>query len=286
MIALLALALLAPQDRVDVAYGTAAAEASPVEAESRLAIRIEGAEALAGFVRSMHPLLSLESMTMRARGAHRVEADGRHRVEYDEARVQARYDDEDMEVDFQKGVPPAGLGDDKARQMMWFLAAAGRSFTLSAAGEYRSQDPNQDHVGEALDVIALGVVRMPGGAVKEGDTWTSAWKGDRTERNKPGRFAFTQKVRVERIEVRDGRTLAVLAADLEGVLEGEKDPAADEAWTRCKGATRTVLEVGSGRIVETEGRGHVKSYFRNTSESGARQELTLTFEVEGRLRPR
>ena len=161
MIAMLMAVVL--QDAVTVKYG-AGAPKERIYAETKLAIRIEGSDTLANFVRSMHPLLSLETLLLRAEGTHAAAAD-KHRFEYDEARITARYDDEDYEIDYQRGLPPAGLAVDKARQMMWYIAAAGRSFTLSPAGAYRSEDPNQDGNGEAMDLFALGIVRMPDGPV-------------------------------------------------------------------------------------------------------------------------
>ena len=43
---------------------------------------------------------------------------------------------------------------------------------------------------------------------------------------------------VEKIEKRDGRTVATLSSRITGELqvpEEERDPTAEEAWTRCKG---------------------------------------------------
>jgi hypothetical protein len=282
MIALIAVALLQAEP-VALKYGVEKAPKDRVYAETKLGIKIQGADALANFVRSMHPMLSFEKLVMRAEGAHTVTGPRKHRVEYEEARVEARYDDEDLEIDFQKGLPPAGLDQDKTKAMMWMLAAGGRNFTLSESGEYRSDDPNQDQNGEAMDLISLGIVRMPDGAVKAGDAWEKTWTGDRTEKGKPGRYRYVQKLKVEKVEIKDGKRHVTIAGELNGKVDAAKDPSAEEAWTKCEGTTKTVLEAETGRIVAAEGSGKVVIYFRNTAETGGKQELTLTFEVAGKL---
>jgi len=277
----LILPLLFAQDSVRPRYAAEKGERDKVYVETRLGIKIEGTDQLANFVRSMHPFLSMEKLLLRAEGGLQVTSTNRRKIEYDEARVEVRYDDEDHEYDFQKGQPPED-GKDKLRQMMWFLAAGGRNYTLSPEGEYLSDDPNQDQNGEAMDLIALGITRMPDQAVKEGDTYEMTWKGRRSEKNKPGKYAFTQKVTVEKVETKEGRKVATLVGELTGTVDGPKDPAAEEAWTKCKGKTRAVIEVESGRILASEGKGAVTVYFRNTSDTGAKQELQLTFNVEGK----
>ena len=276
------LPLLLAQDGVTLRYAADKGERDRVFVETRLGIRIEGTEQLANLVRSMHPLLSMEKLLLRAEGGVRVVSKNRRKIEYDEARVEARYDDNDLEFDFQKGQAPAD-DKDKLRQMMWYLAAGGRTFTLSPEGEYRSDDPNQDQNGEAMDLMLLGVTRMPDGPVRPGDTYEKKWKGQRTEKNKPGRFDFVQRITVEKIEDRDGKRVAVLAGELAGRVEGPKDPAAEENWTKCAGKTRTVIEVATGRILESGGKGEVTVYFRNSADTGAKQEVKLSFAVEGKL---
>ena len=172
--------------------------------------------------------------------------------------------------------------------MMWYLAAGGRTFTLSAEGEYsKTDDPNQDQNGEAMDIIGLGIVRMPDSPVKEGESYEKKWRGLRNDKGKKGVFAFTQKVKVEKVESKDGKSYATLAADLSGKVEGgEKDPSAEEAWNKCEGKMKTVIEVGTGRVVSAEGTGKVVVYHRSTSDQGAKQELTMTFSVEGKVTPR
>ena len=114
----LAMALCLQSEAVTLKYGTSPLPKDKVYAETKLGIKIEGADALANFVRSMHPLLSLEKLVLRAEGAHGMSGAKKHRLEYDEARLEARYDDEDLELDYQKGLPPEGIDKDKAKQMM------------------------------------------------------------------------------------------------------------------------------------------------------------------------
>jgi hypothetical protein len=278
----LLLALLVPQDAVKPRYAADKGAKDKVYCELKMGVKIEGTDQLANFVRSMHPFLSMEKLLIRAEGGSQVTAKNRRKVDYDEARVELRYDDEDHEYDYQKGQPPEG-DKDKLRQMMWYFAASGKNFTLSPEGEFRSDDPNQDHNGEAMDLIALGVTRMPDKEVKQGDTYEKSWKGERSEKNKKAKFDFKQKVTVEKIEEKDGKKVATLSSDLTGKLDGPKDPAAEEGWTKCEGKTKTVIELESGRVLASEGKGTVIGYFKNTAENGSKQELRMTFSVEGKL---
>lgn len=279
---LLALAL---QDAVTLKYGSGLPK-DKVYAETKLGIKIEGADALANFVRSMHPLLSLEKLVMRAEGQHTTSGAKKHRLEYDEARIEARYDDEDLELDFQKGLPPEGLDKDKAKQMMWFLAAAGRNYSLSEKGEYRSDDLTQDQNGEAMDLISLSVIRMPDGPVKAGDAWEKTWKSERTKKGENKSFTFTQKSKVDKIEKKDGKTHVTISADLSGKGDGPKNPQAEEERASVEGKQLLVLEAETGRIVSSEGSGKVVVYFRNSGDGGQKQELTLTFSCGGKISPR
>jgi hypothetical protein len=278
----LVLALLAPQDSVKPRYAAEKGARDKVYAETKLGVKIEGSDQLAGFVRSMHPFLSMEKLLIRAEGGMQVTTKNRRKVDYDEARVELRYDDEDHEYDYQKGQSPEG-DKVKLRQMMWFFAAGGKNYSLSPEGEYRSDDPAQDHTGEAMDLIGLGITRMPDKEAKPGDTYEKTWKGARSEKGKQAKFDFKQKVTVEKVEEKDGKKVATLSSDLTGKLDGGKDPTAEEGWTKCEGKTKAVIEVDTGRILASEGKGAVVAYFRNTAENGSKQELRLTFSVEGKL---
>jgi len=150
-------------------------------------------------------------------------------------------------------------------------------------GEYRSDDLTQDHNGEAMDLITLGITRMPDKEVKQGDSYEKTWKGSRSEKGKQGKYDFKQKVTIEKIELKDGKKVATLVGELTGKLDGGKDPAAEEGWTKCEGKTRTVIEVETGRVLASEGKGSVMTYFKNTSDNGSKQELKMNFNVEGKL---
>ena len=269
-------------DGVKLRYAAEKGERDRVFVETKLGIKIEGTEQLANMVRSMHPFLSMEKLQIRAEGGFMVVSRNRRKIEYDEARVDVRYDDNDHEYDFQKGQVPED-DKDKLRQMMWMLAAGGRNYTLSPEGEYRSDDPNQDQNGEAMDLLMLGITRMPDGAPKEGDSYEKKWKGQRTEKNKPGRYDFVQKVTVEKVEEKDGKKIATLSGELSGKVDGPKDAAAEEGWTKCSGKTKTVIEIASGRVLASEGKGAVTVYFRNAADTGAKQEVKLSFNVEGKI---
>ena len=250
--------------------------------ETRLGIKIEGTDQLANMVRSIHPFLSMEKLQIRAEGSSLVVSKNRRKIEYDEARVDVRYDDNDHEYDFQKGQAPED-DKDKLRQMMWLLAASGRNYTLSPEGEYRSDDPNQDQNGEAMDLLMLGITRMPDAPLKEGESYEKKWKGLRTEKGKAARYDFVQKVTVEKLEEKDGKKIATLSGELSGKVDGPKDPAAEEGWTKCSGKTKTVIEVATGRLLASEGKGSVTVYFRNSADTGSKQEVKLSFNVEGKI---
>lgn len=267
-------------------YGAEKTEKDRISTEQKLTIKLEGTEAALNFVRTMHPMLSLEKLVIRAEGTRQIVGKNKHKHEYDEARVEARYDDEDLELDYQKGQPPSpDLGKSKMRQFMYYVAAGGKNFTLTPEGEYRSDQADQDHNGEAMDLVALAVTRMPDKPVKEGDRWEKSWTGSRTEKNKQAKYAFTQKVTVEKIEMKEGKKLATLVSDLTGKVNAppnEKDKSAEEAWTKLEGKTRLVLEVESGRILSCEGAGKVVGYFRAPAEDGGKNEITMTFGIEGK----
>jgi len=278
----LILALLLAQEGVKPRYAATLGTRDKVYTEMKLGIKIEGPEQLAGMVRSMHPFLSMEKLVVRAEGGLQVVGKNQRKVDYDEARVELRYDDEDHEFDYQKGQAPED-GKDKLRQMMWFFAAGGRSYNLTPEGEYRSDDPNQDHNGEAMDLLTLGITRMPDGPIKEGETYEKKFKGLRSEKNKPAKYDFRQKVKVEKIEEKDGKKVATLSSELSGKVDGGKDPNSEENWTKCEGKTKTLIEVDTGRVLASEGKGQVLVYFRNTADTGAKQELKMSFSVEGKL---
>lgn len=253
----------------------------PIAAEISLSITIEGTDQACNFVRSMHPLMSLEKFHARIEGQH-VAAGKQHKVEHDDVRVEVRYDDEDYEYDWKRGEPPAELQSNKLTQMIWFLAMTTRQYELSALGHYKSADPNQDHNGEALDLFSNGITRLKDEAVSEGDTWTEEWKGSRTEKNKKGRWRFKQTAKLEKVEEREGRKVAIVTSELTGTLEGDEDKTADEKWTKCAGKTRVVLDVATGKIREQSGQGKITAYYKNTAEDGGKNEVTITFGVEGK----
>jgi hypothetical protein len=62
----------------------------------------------------------------------------------------------------------------------------------------------------------------------------------------------------------------------------ERDRSAEEQQTRCEGTTKAVIEVETGRVIPSEGKGRLTVYFRNTAENGAKQEVKLQLDVEGK----
>jgi hypothetical protein len=272
----------ATDDGVRLAYARDL-ERGDVASEWSLSLAIEGTDQMVGFVRSLHPFLSLDRLHVEAQGKQGVE-DGRHKLENDDARTEGSYDDERFLFDFKKGELAPDLGTNKLEQLMMAISS-GRDFTLSPRGVYRSADPNQEHVGEALDHFLLGVTRLPEKPVNLGEVFTVTWKGERNEKGKHGQFAFEQKTKVESLETRASSTLVTLASSLAGTLEvpeAERDKTAEEAWTRCEGRTRIVLEEPSGRIVSSGGKGTVVAYYRGSAADGSRNEVRITFVAQGK----
>lgn len=288
MTRMLLVALLAlPQEGVSLRYGARNAK-DKVYVEWTLGLKLEGTDQTVNFVRSLHPFLSLEKLALRAEGSRKVQGN-RVKFEYDEARVEARYDDEDYRIDFERGVPPPDFEGNKMKQFLWYLMAAGRNFTLSPRGEYRSDDPDQDHNGEAMDLVALAAIRLPEGPVRPGETFEAHWKGERSEKNKKGRYAFRQKAVVEKIEDRSGTRVATVVSDLSGTLDvppEERDRTAEEAWTKCEGKMRAEIEVESGRVLSSEGSGKVVGYYRAPAGDGGKNEFTLTLTASGKVQVR
>jgi len=88
---------------------------------------------------------------------------------------------------------------------------------------------------------------------------------------------------VEKLEEKDGKKIATLVGELSGKVDGPKDPTAEEGWTRCSGRTKTMIEVSTGRLLASEGKGSVIVYFRNSADTGGKQEVKLSFNVEGKI---
>ncbi len=284
-LAILAL-LLSQAEGVRLRYGAEASGKDRIYTEQEITIKITGTEVAVNFVRSMHPFLSMEKLLIRAEGTQQVVGKNRRKYEYNEARVEMRYDDEDHELDYQKGDPPASdLEKNKLKQLMYFLAAGGRTFTLTPDGDYRSDQADQDHNGEAMDLVALGITRLPEKAVKEGEAWERSWTGSRSEKNKKARYEYTQKIRVEKLEDKDGKKVATLVSELAGKVNTpaeERERGAEESWTKLESKTKLVLEVESGRVLASEGAGKVVGYYRAPAEDGGKNEITMTFGVKGK----
>ena len=69
--------------------------------------------------------------------------------------------------------------------------------------------------GEALDLAANAIVRLPEKPVAAGEEWTLEWKGAHKQKDNEGIFAFKQKAKLERIE----KPVARLSFEITGKLE-------------------------------------------------------------------
>jgi len=278
-LALVPLVALA-EDEVTLHFDSAP-HSEEIAATYSLAITIEGTDQTTNFVRSMHPLLSLNWLRLEIEGTHKVQGK-KHKTEHEDVRVKVRYDDDDYEYDWKKGEPPEDLAKNKLTQMIWAIAMTPRGYELTSHGHYKSDDPNQDANGEALDLYLNGVTRLKKDAVSLGESWTQEWKGERSEKGKKAKWAFTQVVKLEKFEEEDGHKRAVLTSKLTGVLEGDDDKSAEEKWTRCSGETRLRLDVATGFVHEQGGKGVITAYYRNTGDDGTKNEVTIKTAVEGK----
>src|SRR5437016_3801995 len=107
LLALIASLFTQPEE-VTLKYGTEKSHADKVTREMKLGIKIEGPDQLVGYVRSMHPFLSMEKLALQAEGTRQVLGGKKQKIDHDEARVEVRYDDENHEYDYTKGTPPVG----------------------------------------------------------------------------------------------------------------------------------------------------------------------------------
>src|SRR5579864_863652 len=89
----LILPFLLAQEDIQPRYAANKSARDRVYVETKLGIRIEGTDQLANLVRSMHPFLSMEKLQIRAEGGFQVVSQNRRKVEYEEARVDVRYED-------------------------------------------------------------------------------------------------------------------------------------------------------------------------------------------------
>ena len=254
-------------------------------------LKVDGTEAITNMVRSAMEFLQFQKIHIRGEGARKVaKADKKSvefHVEYDTARVDGSFDDEPYEFDFERKTPPEGLDKDKLKQICWFFSMGGPQFIVDPKGSYKSTDPNKDAWGEAMDLVANGVVRLSDKPVKAGEEWTSDWKGQYKQKDNDGRFNFTQKSKIEKIEEKDGRKLAHISHVLTGTLdipEAKRDKNAEKQETKLEAKGTLVLDVESGAIVSSTAKGTVIAEYKGLDpNTGDSHELKIQFGVESKF---
>lgn len=258
-----------------------------VSVEQVFEIKMTGNEQTIDAFRSAVAFLSFEKIRLRGDGEFRVLGKDKHKIEYSEARVDGRYDDEDYEYDFSKSAPPTDLEKDKLKQMLFYIFAGGKEYKLTASGEFTSLDPNQDSTGEVLDILNLSILRMPGKAVAAGESWEAKFRTVKEQKDNKGKFELVQKSKVEKIE--DGK--ATIVTTWSGTLLLPKDAPVDpnvlKTENGAEGKSTLVFDLKKGVPVSIESAGKVRFYYRASDPNGGDDhELDLTFSVSSKVGPR
>lgn len=258
-----------------------------IAAEMIFEIKMTGNENTINFFRSATAFLSFEKIRLRGDGNFRVLGKDKHKIEYSEARVDGRYDDEDYEYDFSRAAPPTDLEKDKLKQMLFYIFAGGKEYKITAAGEFTSLDPNQDATGEVLDLMNHSILRMPAKAVSAGDSWEAKFTTVKEQKDNKGKFEVVQKSKVEKIE--DGK--ATISTTWSGTLVLPKDAPVDpnvlKTENGVEGKSTLVFDIKKGVPVSYEGSGKVRFYFRASDPNGGDDnEIDLTLSVSSKVAPR
>jgi hypothetical protein len=279
------LALLLAQEKLEYRFPKDAQQ--DVAVEHTFEIRMTGNEQTIDYFRSAAAFLSFEKIRLRGDGSFRIAGRDKHKIEYSEARVDGRYDDEDYEYDFSKAAPPTDLEKDKLKQMLFFIFAGGKEYQLTSAGEYTSLDPNQDATGEVLDLFTQGIVRMPAKAVAARDTWEHKIITKREQKDNKGKFELVQKCTVEKIEAGKATIACTWSGKLVLPKDAPVDPNVLKTENSAEGKATVVIDVKKGVPVSWESSGKVRFYYRASDPNGGDDhEIDLTLTVSSKVAPR
>ncbi|GEM_PF-5147041 len=255
-----------------------------VSVDLALGLKLTGTSATIDFFRSLSPFFSFERIRLRGDGRRSVLGLERLRLQYLEARVDGRYDDQDYEYDFTSDRPPGDLDKDKLKQMLWYIFAGGKTFRLTGEGALETEDKDQDATGEVLDHFALAAVRLPENRAAK---WESKFATKRVQKDNGGRFEIVQKSRLEKFS--EGR--AHIVSDVSGTLvlpkDAKKDPNQIKAEHTVEGKIRMVLDAARGEVISSESAGKVRFYYKGTDPNGGDDhEIEVVLTVESSVSPR
>lgn len=256
-----------------------------VAGDMTLKLKIEGTEALTNLVRSSMEFLSFSEIRIKGEGVKRAAKQGQVQIEFRTARVEGTYDDEPFGFDFErKAVPPDE--SNKLKQICWFLSMAGPIYRLARRGEYASNDPHKEAWGEAIDLAANAIVRLPEKPVAAGDEWTVEWKGGCRQKDNDGVFAFKQKAKLEKIEKPAARISFETTGKLE-IPEAKRDKNAEvqESLFETKGTL--TLNLDTGLVTAHDSTGAVRAKYKGLDpNTGETHELRIDLEVTSKLTPK
>jgi hypothetical protein len=282
-LAIVAALLLVQDGAVELKYGGKKGDKTSHAGELTLKLKIDGTEAITNLVRSSMEFLSFSEIRIKGEGVRRVTGPGAkgvgHKVEYSATRVTGVYDDEPFQFDFERGAPPADLSTQKLKQICWFLSMGGPDYRIGPLGEYASSDPNKEAWGEALDLVANGVVRLSDKPVAPGGEWTSEWKGAYKQKDNDGIFAYRQKAKLEKVEKSEARISFETTGKLE-IPEGKRDKNAEVQGADFDAKGWITLNVDTGLVTSVDTSGAVRGKYKGIDpNTGETHELKIDFEV-------
>jgi len=271
----------------ELGYRGKKGDKNPVTGDVVLKLKIDGTDALTNLVRSSMEFLSFSKIHVKGEGLRKVsgitEKGTGIKIEYAAARVEGVYDDEPFGYDFERKAPPEGLASDKLKQICWFLSMGGPDYRVGTRGEYASNDPNKDAWGEALELAVNALVRLPEKPVAAGGEWSAAWKGAYKQKDNDGRFAFSQKAKLEKIEGKRARITFGSTGILE-IPEAKREKNAEVQETKYDSKGFIVLDLETGGVVTSDSTGSVRARYKGTDpNTGETHELKVDFEVESKF---
>jgi hypothetical protein len=286
-IALLSGLLFLQDPAHELTYRGQKGDKNSVTGDVVLKLKIDGTDALTNLVRSSMEFLSFSKIHIKGEGVRRVTRTAPKgtgiKIEYATARVEGVYDDEPFEYDFERKAPPEKLAEDKLKQICWFLSMGGPDYRIGTKGEFASNDPNKDAWGEAMEIAVNALVRLPEKPVAAGGEWSAAWKGAYKQKDNDGRFAFSQKAKLEKVEGKRARIAFEATGTLE-IPEARREKNAEVQETKYDAKGFIVLDLESGGVVTSESTGSVRARYKGTDpNTGEAHELKVDFEVESKF---
>lgn len=289
MKALLLLVLFA-QDEVKFEYKFERGQKFECRQTLRIALEFKGDEDTVEKVKALHPFLSFRELAVEGEAEHETKTTDQEkasiRIRWLKARYFGHYADEDFEYNFTRDKPEQVGGDDKLKQMMYFLFVAGRAHDLYRTGEcVDTGDKNKDLNGEILDLFAFCYPRFGDEpVVKVGGEWTVEWKSRRTDKDSGKHIAMKQVGKLEKVEGR--------LAHLTLKFSGEYDPKDDEnanpyREAKITGEATVVFDIEEGRVVKCEARGEQVFRYKASDPNGLGDfDVTIVLKSEGKREDR